>query len=195
MHKPGTLPSAARAVLIAGFTLSLAACGGADTNTTGDSSGIGGTSAFGGGTAQSFGGMVAGIGGGTALAGIGGRTSVAGFGGATSAAGGLSATGGATTSGTAVTAAPKWSEIYAQYFAAGKAGHCVDCHTFGASASALYSHLSAIGEINGPSSTIVVSGSSMLIWFGGSMPQGGTASNPSAVAALKAWVAAGALNN
>jgi hypothetical protein len=62
-------------------------------------------------------------------------------------------------------------------------------------ASSAYTYLQGLGYINGTGSTLLVSGSSPLTWFGGNMPIGGPASNAQAVSDMNAWVAAGALDN
>jgi hypothetical protein len=62
------------------------------------------------------------------------------------------------------------------------------------SATKSYSFLSGSGYINGANSSLVQSGSSCLSWFRGNMPPGG-GSNSQAVTDMKAWAAAGALNN
>jgi hypothetical protein len=149
---------------VLGLVVAATACGGSDTGST---TGTDGTVSTGGGTS---------LGGGT---------------------GGVAASGGATSTSTSTStvAALTWSQIYAKYFATGTAGHCVDCHSsFGASASALYTHLKNAGQISGTSSPLVTS-RSILLWSGGNMPQDGTGTDAAAVADLKAWVAAGALNN
>jgi hypothetical protein len=169
-----------------GLSVVMTACGRSDGSGT---DGEGGTGAFGGSTSGAFGGSTSGAFGGSTSGAFGGSTSGA-FGGSTSGA-----FGGSTSATTGTTAsAPTWTKIYQTYFATGTAGHCIDCHSFGASATALYTELKASNQINGTNSRLVSNGS-ILTWFGGIMPEGGSATNPAAVADLKAWVAAGALNN
>jgi hypothetical protein len=82
-------------------------------------------------------------------------------------------------------------------------GHCGDvgCHATPLkniqcnNKANCYASLKAAGYINGTSSTLTINGSSPITWFGGGMPPGGPASSPAAQADMKAWVAAGALNN
>jgi hypothetical protein len=150
------------------------------------SSGGGSGDSSGGGSGDSSGGAATGSGG--SEAGAAGESNA--IGGVNSSAGGASSS----SAGTSATGAPTWTDIYAQYFTADTAGHCASCHSFGSSADSLYSMLQQRNQISGTSSKIVT-GSSILVWFGGSMPRGGSADNPAAVDALKAWVADGALNN
>jgi hypothetical protein len=171
----------------------------------------GGTSSTGvGGTASTSNGGVSAVSlGGTTATSIGGTTSVA-TGGtfATSVGGSKSSSGGTTSKVTTATSVGgttsvstgtskdvlTWSKLYSTYFASGTAGNCVSCHSFGSSTTSLYTKLKQVGQISGTSSKIVTS-SSILVWFGGTMPEGSTAKNAAAVADLKAWVAAGAVNN
>jgi hypothetical protein len=171
----------------------------------------GGTSSAGvGGTAStSNGGDSAVFLGGTTSTSIGGTTSVVTGGTVATSVGGFKSSSGGTTSkvttATSVGGTPSvstgtsksvltWSKLYSTYFASGTSGNCVSCHSFGASATSLYTKLKQVGQISGTSSKLVTS-SSILVWFGGKMPDGSTAKNATAVADLKAWVAAGAVNN
>ena len=86
-------------------------------------------------------------------------------------------------------AAPTWTQIYDHYLASGTVGHCADCHSQAASASATYGFLSSY--INGSQSTL----SGIFSWMGGTMPPGGATSNAQATADVQAWIAAGALDN
>jgi mono/diheme cytochrome c family protein len=82
---------------------------------------------------------------------------------------------------------PTWTEFFNTYLALGTVGKCGSCH----------------GQADNPSDTFnylqgyyaPASFASAFIWSGGNMPLNGPTSNPQAVAALAAWVAAGAQNN
>ena len=63
------------------------------------------------------------------------------------------------------------------------------------SPSAAYAYLKVEGYIDGPSSALVSTSSSVLTWYGGYMPPGGGSCDSQAVSALNAWVAAGAQDN
>jgi len=99
---------------------------------------------------------------------------------------------------------PTWTQIYNAYLAAGATvGHCGDvgCHANTLKGvqcnnkANCYTTLKNTGYINGTASKLTITGSSPLTWFNGNMPPGGPASSPAAAADMKAWVAAGALNN
>jgi hypothetical protein len=62
-------------------------------------------------------------------------------------------------------------------------------------ATAAYAWLTARGQISGTSSALGNPSTSCLSWLGGNMPPGGAPSNPTAVSALQAWIAAGAPND
>ncbi len=100
--------------------------------------------------------------------------------------------------------APTWTQIYNAYLAAGATvGHCGDvgCHANTLKGvqcnnkTNCYNTLKNTGYINGTGSKLTITGSSPLTWFNGNMPPAGPASSPAAAADMKAWVAAGALNN
>jgi hypothetical protein len=120
--------------------------------------------------------------------GYGGGTSGDPSSGATS--GGSSAADGGSSNGSNGSA-PTWTEIYATYLASGTEGHCVNCHSSASSASAAYALVQSGGYVNGTQSTV----SHLFSWMGGIMPPGGPASDTKGTAAVKAWVAAGALDN
>jgi hypothetical protein len=63
------------------------------------------------------------------------------------------------------------------------------------SASNAYNWLKQQSYINGTSSLLVNPALSVLSWYGGNMPPGGTRSDSAAVSAMDAWAAAGALDN
>ncbi len=88
---------------------------------------------------------------------------------------------------------PTWDDIFTKYVASGTKGGCGGCHGLSTAKDA-YDFLKQGGQIDGTSSAIVTSGSDFS-WFGGFMPPGGPSSYPEAVADMKAWVAAGALDN
>jgi polyvinyl alcohol dehydrogenase (cytochrome) len=90
---------------------------------------------------------------------------------------------------------PTWSALYTAYFAAGTVGHCSNCHAPTNTATGLYTFLQTRGQIDGVNSRLAQTGNSILTWFGGTMPLGGPSSLPQAEADVRAWVAAGALNN
>ncbi len=84
----------------------------------------------------------------------------------------------------------------------GFSNSCHGCHKQASSAAGAYTWLRQLGQINGTRSPIataydplVVQNTSVLILFGGDMPQGGPAINPAAKCALVAWVVAGAVDN
>jgi polyvinyl alcohol dehydrogenase (cytochrome) len=96
-----------------------------------------------------------------------------------------------------------WSAIYAAYFGPGTSGHCSGCHDGSGrivplnSAATAYESLVSVGQINpaNPTQSPIAVGPSRLTWLGGDMPPAGPTSNPDAVQAVKAWLAAGGLNN
>jgi hypothetical protein len=91
--------------------------------------------------------------------------------------------------------APTWSSIFASYFASGTVGNCSSCHGGTSTASGLYTWLKGKGQINGTTSALADPSQSVLSWLGGNMPPSGPSSDPAAESDIKAWVAAGALNN
>ncbi|MBX3223655.1 MAG: PQQ-binding-like beta-propeller repeat protein [Labilithrix sp.] len=118
--------------------------------------------------------------------------------------GGVTGTDGASDA----SAAPTWTELYAQYFGPGTPGHCSGtggCHTnlrggfkCGTNKNDCFAGLVAAGLVdpqNPTQSSLAAPGESPLVWLGGSMPIDNPAPNPAAAAAVKAWVAAGAQNN
>lgn len=110
-------------------------------------------------------------------------------------------------SSTDASATLTWTQLYAQYFAAGTPGHCSGtggCHTnlragfkCGTNKSDCYTGLVNAGLIDttNPSQSTLITSDSPLSWFGGGMPLDNPTANPSAAAAVKAWVLAGAQNN
>jgi hypothetical protein len=105
-------------------------------------------------------------------------------------------------------AAPTWTQIYAQYIGPGSPGHCSGtggCHTnvragfkCGTTKSECYQGLVQAGlvkTVNGAQSPIGIVGQSPLVWLGGGMPLDNASPNPTGAAAVKAWVAAGAQDN
>jgi hypothetical protein len=95
-------------------------------------------------------------------------------------------------------AAPRWSWLFAQYFAAGTEGACGRsraCHAADImDASSAYEWLERHGYIAGVQSPLVSTSNSCLRWFGGNMPPRGMP-NSQAAQDLTAWVAAGAPND
>lgn len=89
---------------------------------------------------------------------------------------------------------PTWSDIFDKYVKSGTVGGCGGCHGL-STAKEAYSWFSGNGQIKGTSSPIVIQGQSMFSWFGGFMPPAGPSSEPQAASDMKAWVAAGALDN
>jgi hypothetical protein len=81
-----------------------------------------------------------------------------------------------------------------RYLASGTEGDCEKCHSEMSSASGAYSYLSRKGYIQGSSSSLVSTSSSILSWFGGNMPPSG-GSDAQAVTDFQAWAAAGAQDN
>lgn len=173
----------------------------------------GGNSGYGsGGQSNGTSSAVATGGSGNGGASIGGRSGAGGStgkatggsatGGISSKAAGGAATGGAATggAGSGNGAAPTWSQLYTDYLGPGTIGHCGECHSQVTNASAAYTFLRSVGQIsssNPTGSSLTVQGASRLVWFGGSMPDGGKASDASAqvLEAFRAWVAAGAKND
>jgi hypothetical protein len=105
-------------------------------------------------------------------------------------------------------AAPTWTELYNNYFGPGTPGHCSGtggCHTntrggfkCGTNKNECYNGLVTAGLVtpSTPTQSPIASDSeSPLAWLGGGMPLDNPTANPTAAAALKAWVAAGAQNN
>jgi hypothetical protein len=84
----------------------------------------------------------------------------------------------------------------------GFSSSCHSCHKQASSAGNAYTWLQQLGQISGTRSPIataynplVVQNTSVLILFGGDMPERGPMINPTAKCALIAWVVAGAPNN
>ena len=105
-------------------------------------------------------------------------------------------------------AAPTWTQLYAQYIGPGTPGHCSGtggCHTnarggfkCGTNKADCFAGLVQAGLVtpaNGAQSPIGIVGQSSLAWLGGGMPLDNDAPNPAGAAAVQAWVAAGAKNN
>jgi hypothetical protein len=118
-------------------------------------------------------------------------------GGATSGSSGMtgsSSSGSGSSSGSTTSSAPTWSQIYADYLARGTVGNCPSCHSQTSSATGAYSWLKTQNYINGTSSSLVSAFLSCLSWYGGNMPPGGR-TDATAVTAMNAWAAAGALDN
>ncbi|HYQ40669.1 MAG TPA: hypothetical protein VER11_01835 [Polyangiaceae bacterium] len=107
--------------------------------------------------------------------------------------------------------APKYSELFAAYFAAGTPGHCatVGCHAdpghtvwrCGPTKDDCYAGMTEVGLIDPASPTrsaIVDPHRSPLTWLnpaGGNMPLDAPGADAAAAEALRAWVAAGAQND
>lgn len=103
---------------------------------------------------------------------------------------------------------PTWTDLYNKQFGPGTPGHCSGtggCHTnlkagfkCGTNKNDCFNGLVAAGLVN-PSapekSAIADENVSPLVWLGGGMPLDSAEPNPAGVAALKAWVAAGAKND
>jgi hypothetical protein len=110
--------------------------------------------------------------------------------GGSSSGGGGSSSGGSSSGGTS-SSAPTWSQVYDTYLASGTEGHCVNCHSSASSPSGAYALVQSGGYINGTQSTVA----NLFSWMGGIMPPGGASSDAKGTAAVKAWVAAGAMDN
>jgi hypothetical protein len=96
----------------------------------------------------------------------------------------------------APSAAPTWTQIYGTYFSGTTSpGHCARCHSWGATKSAMYSHLVRDGQIAPPSAPFADPNQSYLVWLGGNMPQDSSKPNAQAAKDLQAWAAAGAKND
>jgi hypothetical protein len=93
--------------------------------------------------------------------------------------------------------ASTWSHLFDEYFAAGTEGGCgrsSECHASEMrDARSAYGWLQQRGYIDGAQSALTRS-NSCLGWFGGNMPPKWHP-DPQATVELKAWVAAGALDN
>jgi hypothetical protein len=106
------------------------------------------------------------------------------------------ADGGDPDSGTP-SSAPTWTQIFTQYLAGttsgsgGTIGHCASCHGQASSASATYAFLQSYNQVGSLGQTP----GSIFTWMGGTMPVGGTTSDPQAALDVQAWAAAGALDN
>jgi hypothetical protein len=100
------------------------------------------------------------------------------------------ADGGTSSSGPALT----FAQIFSKYLASGTPGNCTECHAQMSNASTSYGWLVGQGYVQGASSLLVHPGS-CLSWYGGTMPPGGSPSDPQAVSDMNAWAAAGAPNN
>lgn len=102
---------------------------------------------------------------------------------------------------------PTWSSLYAQFFGPGTPGHCGDsgCHASarggfacGTTKASCYAGLVASGLVDAQapaSSPLGDRDTSPLAWFGGGMPADRPTPNPTAAAAVTAWLAAGAHQN
>ena len=121
-------------------------------------------------------------------------SSSGGGGSGSSGATGSSGSGGGSSSGSTTSSAPTWSQIDADYLARGTVGNCPSCHSQMSSATGAYSWLKSQNYINGTGSSLVSTFLSCLSWYGGNMPPGGR-SDATAVTAMNAWAAAGALDN
>lgn len=111
----------------------------------------------------------------------------------------------------AMSEAPRYSELFAAYFAPDTPGHCatVGCHAdpshtvwrCGPTKDDCYAGMSEVGLLDAATparSSIIDPHRSPLTWInpeGGNMPLDAPGMNEAAAAALRAWVAAGALND
>jgi len=91
--------------------------------------------------------------------------------------------------------APTWTEVFDRYLAPGTIGNCGECHGGTGTPKGMYQFFVGQDQIRGKESPIVSRSASEVSWFGGFMPLGGPSSNAAAEADMKAWVAAGALDN
>ena len=86
-------------------------------------------------------------------------------------------------------AAPTWTDVFDAYMTT-----CKSCHSAMGTPSSAYTYLQGLGYVGGSSPRITATGS-CLTWYGGNMPPGGPASNPTAVSLMNAWAAAGGAND
>ena len=137
----------------------------------------------------------------TGAGGSGGAGGTGGSGGAGGTGGAAGSGGAGGTGGSGGPLPTTWTGIYSAYFALGTVGHCAGCHNGTGrvvplnTAALAYDSLQQVGQINGTASPISRFGASRLSWFGGDMPPNGPSTAPDAEQAIRAWVAAGALNN
>ena len=144
--------------------------------------------------AQSGNGSSGGGSSGGSSSGAGGVTSGSGGSSGGSSSGSGSGSGGGSGSGSSsggASGAPTWTQIFGAYLANGTVGHCGDCHSSASTAPGAYSFIQTSGYIQGTQSTV----SNLFTWMNGIMPPSGSTSDAQATAAVKAWVAAGALDN
>jgi hypothetical protein len=87
-----------------------------------------------------------------------------------------------------------WTYLVGTYFAKGKLGNCVSCHSQLSTPAKAYSYLGGKGYITAGTKPALVSSKSCLSWYGGTMPPGGP-SSATAVKDFDAWAAAGSKNN
>lgn len=108
-----------------------------------------------------------------------------------------------------------WQDLYSLYFGPGTVGHCASCHskgldgfTSGATADTMYQGMidaRLLDPVNPSDSALGVPGKSPLAWYNvpegdastlaGRMPADGASSDPTAAAAVTAWVVGGAPNH
>jgi len=93
---------------------------------------------------------------------------------------------------------PTFTDLYTTYFAPGAQVDCTNgptCHAEFKAVQTAWSYLAGFGQVGSNPPLFVSPASSSLLWYGGNMPNSGTACNSQAMADLNAWAAAGGQNN
>jgi hypothetical protein len=96
------------------------------------------------------------------------------------------------------TPSPTFTSIYTTYFAPKAPADCVTgtgCHTQFQTEQGAWAFLLQWDQVGTSPPGLTDPNKSWLSWYGGLMPQTGTACNPQAVADLNAWAAAGGKND
>ncbi len=159
--------------------------GGSDGSSSGSSSGsTSGSSSGSSGGSSSSSGSSSGSTSGSSSGSSGGSSSSSG------SSGGSSSSSGSSSGGTG---APTWTQLTANYLAAGTAGDCAKggCHSECSTAPKCYQFISENGYLQGG-----INNSGLFTWTsGGFMPKHGPSSEPQAVTDFAAWTAAGAQDN
>jgi hypothetical protein len=105
---------------------------------------------------------------------------------------------GGCTAAAAPSTAPTFTQIYTKYFAPGAPVDCATgsgCHAEFKTETGAWSFLLEYQQVGTAPPELTDPNTSWLTWYGGSMPESGTACNPQAMSDLNAWAAAGGQNN
>jgi len=117
--------------------------------------------------------------------------------GADAGTGSTSAPAGCTAASAPATA-PTFTQIYTKYFAPGAPVDCATgsgCHAEFKTETGAWGFLLEYDQVGTSPPELTDPNASWLTWYGGSMPESGTACNPQAMSDLNAWAAAGGQNN